>query len=245
VSKQIRALIVDDETIARDRIRRLLVDRSEEYILAEAKNGVDAVGTIRRFKPDLIFLDIQMPGLSGFEVLQQIEERDFHIIFQTAFDKFAVQAFEANACDYLLKPFSEERFHASVDRALQRASILSIDNLETSIKKARGCIETMVVRHGPELKMIAVADIDCFISMDHATYVHVHQSKYICDVTIQHLSTRLPDFFIRLHRSGIARIRSISSVIGGDNMKIKLHSGLTLPVARSCRAAVRKALNIS
>jgi DNA-binding response OmpR family regulator len=120
-----------------------------------------------------------MPGLSGFEVLQQIEKRDFHIIFQTAFDKFAIQAFEANACDYLLKPFSEVRFHASVDCALQRASILSIDNLETSIKKARGCIETMVARHGPELKMITVADkeigaaarIDsiCRTSNDHTT----------------------------------------------------------------------------
>ena len=248
MSKLIRALIVDDEEIARDRISRLLKGRPEEYVISEAENGVEAVSAIRRLRPKIIFLDIQMPGLSGLEVLQQIEKRDFHIIFQTAFDRFAVQAFEVNACDYLLKPFSEERFHAAIDRTLRRtetASIASIDGLESTIQKGRGCLENIVVRHGHELKIIALGDIECFTSEDHVTYIRAQSSRYICDMSIQHLSTRLPEFFIRVHRSAIARVECISGIIGGDNMKIKLRSGLTLPVARSCRAAIRKALNIS
>ncbi len=237
-----RILIVDDERLARQRVARFIRDRNENHVLAEASHGLDALGKIPLFLPDIIFLDIAMPGMSGFDLLYQLEERPFVLVFQTAFDKFALQAFEENACDYLLKPFPRERFNKALDRALARSpNGTELGGVESQVLEKQTYLTKIAVRHRNQLKIVNDAEIFAFVSRDHYTFVCTESTEYLCELSLAHLAKRLsPERFKQVHRNAIVRLDAIQSVSLGEAMAVHLGNGLALPVSRSNRALVNK-----
>lgn len=218
-----RVLVVDDEPLARARIRRFLVDKDERLEIVEAETGDRAVELIATFSPDVVFLDVSMPGMDGFEVLSRVTKRDFAVVFQTAYDEYAVKAFEENACDYLLKPFTAERFHRALDRALGVTG------------QTQGKI---VVKYRFGLKAIDLDAIDYFISRDHYTHAATGGHEFLCEPSIAELEAKLPsERFFRVHRHCIVRLGAVSSVARGESLSITLKSGSVFPVARTRRKA--------
>ncbi|HEY7544384.1 MAG TPA: response regulator, partial [Blastocatellia bacterium] len=199
-----RVLIVDDEPLARQRIARYLARRDLQFVIEEAESGVRAVELISEFHPDIVFLDVEMPGLSGLEVLQQFEERPFQIVFETAYDEFAILAFEEHACDYLLKPFTEERFNHALDRALKRSADESrLRALEAKLVERDGHLTRIIVKHGGRTRIVEERDITCFVSRDHYTCVYFDRGREgLTELSINLLAERLdPRSFIHLHRN--------------------------------------------
>lgn len=239
-----RILIVDDEPLARQRLTRYLGQTEYSLIVEEAESGLRAVELIRDFQPDIILLDVEMPGLSGFEVLQQFEERPFIVVFQTAYDEFAVRAFEEHACDYLLKPFTAERFHQALDRALSRyADDERLRALENKLAEREGYLRRIIVKQGGRTRIIEDRSIACFVSKDHYTCVYFDDREAITDLSIARLAERLdPEEFKRLHRNSIVRLSSTVSLVTSRNgeMSIELANGMRLPVSRSHRKEARE-----
>lgn len=225
-------LIVDDEELARKKIRRFLGECGD-FSIHEAKNGVEALQLLRELRLDLVFLDIEMPGLNGFEVLQNLEARPFKLIFQTAHDEFAVRAFDENACDYLLKPFDLPRFRRALDRSLQREGKSDLKNLEKTLSRS---MEKISVRQGSKVRIVPVAEIEYFTSKDHYTFIHIASEELICELSLSYLEERLnADKFMRIHRNSIVRTDQITAVHGGQNAKVELKSGIKLDVSRARR----------
>lgn len=237
-----KALIVDDEALARRRVRRLLESQPERFDVREAANGLEALHLIRSEPPALLFLDIEMPGLSGFDLLQNLEERPFRLIFQTAYDEFALKAFEENACDYLLKPFTEERFRMALKRAMESVEIdRKLQGLESAFRAQNRFLERLTVRQGAKQAILPIGDVAAFTSKDHYTFAHAGRSEHILDVSLSLLEERIdPTVFRRVHRNGIVRMAEIHRLHGGENMEIELRSGLVLPVSRANRGWVRE-----
>lgn len=239
-----RILIVDDEPLARQRIARYLAQRSLPFVIEEAESGLRAVELITEFEPDIVFLDVEMPGLSGLEVLQQFEERPFQVVFETAYDEFAIRAFEEHACDYLLKPFTAERFNQALDRALKRNLDESrLRALEAKLSEREGYLSRIIVKQGGRARIVEERDISCFVSRDHYTCVYFDRGREgLTDLSINLLSERLdPQVFTRLHRNSIARISAIKSVASREGeMMVELADGVTLAVSRSRRPTVRR-----
>jgi two-component system LytT family response regulator len=235
-----RVLIVDDEKLARDRISRFLTELGYNFEISEADSGVAALERIGSAAPDILFLDIQMPGLNGLEVLQQIESRPFKVIFQTAFDEYAIQAFDENACDYLLKPYTKDRFKTAVEKSL--SSIQQdqrLDDLEKEFRKRDGYLNRISVRRGDKIRILDVDDIHCFLSQDHYTCIFTADSEYLSDLSLTHLIERLdPDKFIRSHRNNIVNLSKIEKIGTGPNMTVRLLCGQELPVSRQNRLGV-------
>jgi two-component system LytT family response regulator len=231
-----KVLIVDDEELARRKIQRLL---GKGYVIREARHGQEALQILREWTPDLLFLDIEMPELSGFDVLQNLEQRPFKIIFQTAHDAFALKAFDENAIDYLLKPFDQERF----DRALARALAASEGERRLAGLEQQRYLEKISVRQGATTRIVAVDDIDYFSSQDHYTFIHRGDDEWICDLSLNFLEQRLsPEKFLRTHRHLLVRRQRVVAVHGGPTMHVELSSGRCLPVARARRAHVQSLL---
>jgi len=256
-----RILIVDDEALARQRVARYLrqlrpdpgTEFAPEFVIEEAESGIDAVAMIQGFRPDIIFLDVEMPGLNGFEVLQQFDERPFKVIFQTAYDQFAIQAFEESACDYLLKPFTAERLGKALSRALDRsADEERLRALETQLAArdgARKYMRRLTVKQGARLRVIETREVICFVSRDHYTLVYFGEGtkshEAICDLSIAGLSERLdPAEFQRLHRNGVARKSAIVALSrsGAGELTAELSNGMKLAVSRSHRKILRETL---
>ena len=162
-----RILIVDDEELARKKIKRFLRTCAPDFSIHEAENGVRALQSIQEIAPNLVFLDIEMPGLSGLEVLQNIEHRPFKLIFQTAHAEFAVRAFEENACDYLLKPFDQERFQKALQRALARPENENLLGLENQLRSEKQYLERLSVKLGNKTRLLKVNEVEYFTSKDH------------------------------------------------------------------------------
>jgi two-component system LytT family response regulator len=238
-----KILIVDDEKLARDRIRSFLDKHDDKFSVLEAANGLSALEILRSQEVDILFLDIQMPELSGMEVLGQLESRPFQVIFQTAFDEYAVQAFEANACDYLLKPFSQERFEAALDRAQKRINGGSqLRKVESSLQARDGFLTKICVKQGVKSLLVPIAEVLGFLSQDHYTTVLTATNEYLIDLSLNHLEERLdPARFQRLHRNNILALDCIKAVIGGENMQVELSNGSRFPVSRNNRKKVKLA----
>lgn len=216
-----RILLVDDEPLARQRLRRFLAEREDDLDVHEAENGVAALALIPRLNPDVVLLDVAMPGCNGFELLARLPRREFAVIFQTAYDEFALKAFDENACDYLLKPFTSERFRKALDRALGAS------------KPGPGRI---VVKNRFGLKALDLKEVLYCISRDHVTHVGTATHEYSCDASIETLSESLPaDQFRRIHRNSIVRLDAVTEVRRGEGMEVRLSTGLALPVARPRR----------
>lgn len=231
----IRILLADDEKLARDKLRRHLTDMKLPCVIHEAANGLEAVAHLQSSPADLVFLDIDMPGLNGFQVLQNLERRDFKIIFQTAHDEFALKAFEENACDYLLKPFDGARFKKAVRRALDRLG-------EGRMPLKDQYLKQIAVKVGAALKIIPTEQILCFRSEDHCTLMNLKDSdrEYVVDLPLNLLEERLnPKDFLRVHRNGIVRKDGIQTVGLGEKMHVELKGGQKFPVSRARRDDVK------
>jgi two-component system LytT family response regulator len=242
----IRAMIVDDEPLARERIRDLLATDPEVAVEIECADGVEAVDAIREHAPDLLFLDVQMPERDGFDVVAEVGvDAVPAIVFVTAYDRYAVRAFEVHAVDYLLKPFDEERFREAVTRAKRRAR-RGRDEVDARIRAAiaelRPCyVDRITVRSGERLLLVRAEEIDWIEAEGNYVKLHAGAETHMVRETIGGLEARLdPARFARTHRSTIVnldRVREIEPTFHGD-YRVVLRNGTKLPLSRTYRDRV-------
>lgn len=237
-----KILIVDDEKIARDRIKRFLTSLEKEIIISEAENAPVALEIIKKEIPDVLFLDIQMPVMTGFDLLYQIEDRSFQIIFQTAYDEFAVKAFDVNACDYLLKPFTEERLLASINKAFQLLQQNdNIRSLEKHLEASKIYLNTVISKSGATTKLLKVAEIMAFKSEDHYTFAITGTGEFIIDNSLSFLEEKLdPNLFLRCHRNNIVKVEEIEKIGSTENSVLYLKNGTELPLSRENRKKLKE-----
>jgi len=209
-----RVLIADDEAPARRLLRSYLGGRADIEIVAEAENGLEVVDAVRSLDPQLVVLDIQMPGMTGFEAIEAIGvEAMPAVIFATAYDEFALRAFEVHAVDYLLKPFSRERFDRAFDRAMQHGASRNVAKLLAALPHAATYLERVVVRRGDRLFFVGASDIVHLAAEGNYVRVHTADGAHLIRGTLADLESRLdPKRFARIHRSGIVNIEAIKEV---------------------------------
>jgi two-component system LytT family response regulator len=244
---QVRALIVDDEDLARHVLRELLQAHPEIRILAECANGFEAVKAITEHKPDLVFLDIQMPKLTGFDVLELIEA-DIAVVFVTAYDQYAMRAFEVHAVDYLLKPIGRERFEEALGRARKRIGEKKPPALElaAAARPPQQFLERMVVRDGTRVTLIPVAKLDYVEAQDDYVALASQGKKHLKQQTIASVETGLdPERFVRIHRSYIVNFERVVRIepYGKDSRLAILGDGTRLPVSRTGYARLKSLLD--
>lgn len=236
-----KAIIADDEDLARDLVKSFLQKHSNIEIIAECADGFNAVKAIHELKPDIVFLDVQMPKLTGFEVLELLEYKPI-IIFTTAYDEFAVKAFELNAIDYLLKPFSQERFDKAIAKALsiQQTNIPQQENktqnLESYIDENTSLIERVVIKKASQLIVIPVENINYIESQDDYVMIYDEKNNYLKQKTMKYFESVLDkEKFIRIHRSYIVNIEKIQKVelYEKDSYLVILKNGTQLKASRS------------
>jgi two-component system, LytTR family, response regulator len=258
----LRVFLIDDEPLARQLIREFLADTATVTIIGECGDGETAAREINRHKPDLIFLDVQMPILSGFETLKRLTHIPL-IIFTTAFDTFALQAFEVSAVDYLLKPFDRPRFEKALERALARhhaASQTAEQHAETDSQKLNALLthlerssagtsskdaytDTLMVRKGQYIVPVKTELIERIDAADDYAMLHVGKDTYLTTAGISTLETRLnPKQFMRVHRSTIINLRFIQrlELDGNGGMNATLQSGAVVKVSRNYAADLKK-----
>jgi two-component system, LytTR family, response regulator len=253
--KKIRAVIVDDEELARQILREYLARHTDIEIVAECANGFEAVKSISELTPDLLLLDIQMPKLDGFEVLELIET-DCAVIFATAYDNHAIRAFEVHAVDYLLKPISPERFEAALSRARERLSGKTpatrvppaelASQLAAAARQPAQYLERIPVRDGARVFIIPVAKLDYVEAQDDYVALASEGKKHLKQQTIASLEAGLdPARFLRIHRSYIVNLERVTRVepYGKDSYVAVLPNGTHLPVSRSGYARLRAFLD--
>jgi len=246
--RKIRALIVDDEDLARQVVREMLVPHAEVEIVAECANGFEAVRVAAEVKPDLIFLDIQMPKLDGFEVLELIGE-GVAVVFVTAYDEHALRAFEVHAVDYLMKPFRAERFEAALDRAKQRIGgtvPFRPEELTASTRSAGTYAARVVVKDGTRVHIIPVSKLDYAEAQDDYVALASQGKKHLKQQTISSLEAALdPKNFVRIHRSYLVNLERVTRLepYGKDTHVVILNDGARLPVSRSGYARLKAFLD--
>jgi two-component system LytT family response regulator len=233
---------VDDEALARRRLSSLLSLEPDFEVVGQCADGKSAVDSITRLEPDLVFLDVQMPGMSGFDVLEAVGERHAPaVIFVTAFDHFAVKAFDAHAIDYLLKPFRRERFQSSLER-VRRGLSARIPELLAALGPA---VDRMVVRSGDRLVFVRYEELEYIRAS--ANYVRLHIGGEVRQIreTLSGMQARLPrDRFVRIHRSYVVNLAAVREFqhLGGGEYVVALRNGRRLPVGRSYPPVIRAAL---
>ena len=244
--EKVRTLVVDDEPLARERVRSLLAERSDVEVVGEASDGQQAIALIESAEPELILLDIQMPEVDGFDVIQAIgTEKMPVVIFITAYDQFAIRAFDAHALDYLLKPFDRERFGRALDRAVARVEQRRRGDLEQrlealleGVKPQPRYLERIMVRSGGRILFIRVEEIDWIEAEGNYLCLHLGKRTHLLRETMSGIEEKLdPGDFMRIHRSTIVninRIRALESVFQGEYLVI-LEDGTKLNSSRGYR----------
>ena len=235
--KKITALIVDDEDLARLVLRELIETHPELEVAAECANGFAAVKAVAEHKPDLIFLDVQMPKLSGFDVLELIGT-ETPVIFVTAYDQYAMRAFEVHAVDYLLKPVGRERFEAALERAKSRLGekMPTPPELAAAARPPKQFLERIVVRDGTRVTLIPVGKLDYAEAQDDYVALASEGKKHLKQQTIAGLEACLdPDRFVRVHRSYIVNFERVARIepYGRDSRLAILADGTRLPVSKT------------
>ena len=243
----IRALIVDDEDLARHVIRDLLKTHPEIEIAAECSNGFEAVKAFAEHKPGLIFLDVQMPKLTGFDVLELIGT-DVSVIFTTAYDQYAMRAFDVHAVDYLLKPIGRARFEAALERAKSRIgeNLLKPEVLAAAARPPQEFQERLVVKDGTKVTLIPVAKLDYAEAQDDYVALATQGRKHLKQQTIAGLEACLdPDNFVRIHRSYIVNLGRVVRIepYGKESRIAILTDGARLPVSRAGYARLKALLD--
>lgn len=264
--KRLRTLIVDDEPLARRTIRNLLAEDPEVEVVGECGGGAEAVETIRQRPPDLLFLDIQMPGMDGFGVLSQIElERISAVIFVTAYDAYALKAFEVHALDYLLKPFTDDRFREALARAKSHVELREAKGLAESLRaflrdravaadetaapvttgKRGGYLTRFMVKVGGRVIFINPADVDWIEADNYYVKLHVGGRAHLLRLSMKELEERLdPKTFWRTHRSAIInldRVKELHQHPSGEYVVV-LRDGTELKLSRARRERLQELL---
>jgi len=248
--RAIRTLIVDDELAAREGIRHLLAADPEIVVAGECANGRDAAAAIRDGAPDLVFLDVQMPELDGFEVLREVGvERAPAVVFVTAFDQYALRAFDVHAIDYLLKPFTDERFRQSLERAKQQVRHGRLGELSQKLAALLGpgepsraarprYLDRLLVKSGGKVTLLPVGEIDWIDAEGDYVRIHVGKTWHLLRETMKNLEGQLdPTRFVRIHRSTIVnleKVKELQPFFRGEYVVV-LHNGATLKLSRGYR----------
>ena len=245
-TRKCRAVIVDDEELARRVLRELLRAHNEVEVVAECANGFEAVKAVAELKPDLLFLDVQMPKLDGFEVLELIGEGPA-VIFVTAYDQYALRAFEAHAVDYLLKPFGADRLKVALERTKERlgGKLPPPAELAAAARPPAQYLERIVVKEGSRVHIIPVRKLDYVEAQDNYVALAVEGKKHLKQQTLSNLEKTLdPERFLRIHRSYIVNLDRLGKVepYGKDTHVVVLTTGTQLPVSRSGYARLREIL---
>jgi two-component system LytT family response regulator len=241
----IRVLIVDDEAWARKRIVRLLKGEPDVEIVAECENGVEAIERIGKDAPDLVFLDVQMPEVNGFEVIDAIDsERAPLLIFATAYDEYALRAFDAHAFDYLLKPFEEQRFREALNRAREElrrprdSSEAGLRALLASLRQQPGYVQRLAIKTAGRMIFLKASDIDWAEASGNYVTLHVGQNTHLLRTTMTDFVSRLnADQFVRIHRSTVVnldRVQEVTPWFHGEQV-VRLKNGTELAVGRAFR----------
>lgn len=232
----LRVVIVDDEEPARLALRQDLAEFEDVTVVAECANGIEAIKVVGEVKPDLLFLDVQMPKLDGFEVLELIGD-ETPVVFVTAYDEFAVRAFEIHAVDYLLKPCAITRLREAVDRARSRRALqVTPTVLRTAARRPGQPIDRVVIRDGADVHVVPVARIDYVEAQDDYVCVRSGERSWLKEQTLSELEGQLDGRrFVRIHRSYILNIDRLSKVevYAKDSRVAILHDGQKIPISRS------------
>jgi two-component system LytT family response regulator len=240
-------VIVDDEPLARAVLREYAATDATIEVVADCANGFEAVKAVAELKPDLVLLDVQMPKLDGFEVLELLG-RDQPVVFVTAYDQYALRAFEVHAVDYLLKPFSLERFQEAIGRARERLrahAALPVDDIVRDAKPKTGHAERVLIRDGANVHVLPVDKIDYVEAQDDYVAFKSEGKQYLKDQTLGAVEATLdPARFVRIHRSFILNIDRISKVelYAKDSRMAILRDGTRLPVSRAGYARLSQLL---
>ena len=249
---KLRALIVDDEDLARLALRRLLEEEPEIEVAGEAANGLEAVEQIQDLRPDLVFLDIEMPGLNGFEVVEQMSQ-PAAVVFVTAYDEYAVRAFDANAVDYLLKPLRKERLQSALDRVQKRRLASGNAGEEQASKAAAlarqrvGPVKRLAVRRGKRIVIVPLRDVIRIEIEDKLVFAYTSQEKLLVEKTIGQLEAMLePAGFLRINRGELVNqemVRELMPWFSGT-WRVKLGNGEERDVSRERAKVLKEAMGV-
>jgi len=258
IMNKLRTVIIEDEAPARDLVKAYIKTNSNIELIGECQDGFSGVKAINELKPDLIFLDIQMPKLTGFEMIELLEEVP-EIIFTTAYDQFAIKAFELSAVDYLMKPFSRERFNEAVSKVLVRIqnretpknkTRIKNENIENFTKIRKDSIEQierLFVKTGTKIDVVSVVDIIKIEAQDDYVEIHTATKKYLKNDTMNYLEKVLPSkTFSRVHRSHIINLNHINKIekYGKESYIVKLNDGSIVNVSKSRIKELKSQLGI-
>jgi two-component system LytT family response regulator len=246
---KIRTLIVDDEPIARTRMASLLGEEADVEVVGQCSSGREALSAIQALSPDLLFLDIQMPEMDGLDLARSIGARGTpSVVFVTAFDEYALRAFEVHALDYLLKPFSAERFRSALGRAREqvssrRSAAATSGAVETAAEESRR--SRLMIKAGGRIHFVRVADVDWCEAAGNYVRIHVGPQAHLVRDTMGHLESQLdPGQFVRIHRSTIVnvdRIQEMQSSFNGEYL-VRLENGTRLTLSRGYRDTIQARL---
>jgi len=244
-----KIIIIDDEPLARSIVKEYLQKHPELEIVQECNDGFEGVKAIQQYEPDLIFLDIQMPKINGFEMLELLDQPPA-VIFTTAFDEYAIKAFEAHAVDYLLKPFNQERFDKAIQKWKEQATSSQKNTNELLETASQSPVQSqrIVVKTGSKIKIIPVHDVYFLEAADDYVKVHTQEGRFLKNKTMSHFEKTLDgQQFVRSHRSYIVNVQQITRIdpYEKDNHIAILKSGAKVPVSRNGYAKLRTVLGLS
>ncbi len=243
----IRVLVVDDEKLARDRLAGFLAGADDVTLVGQASDGVEALEMIEAEHPDLVFLDVQMPGMDGFEVLKTLRAPAPHIVFATAYDDYAIRAFEVGAVDYLLKPFARARVEDAVSRVRARLTGEragpDLESLVARLEERRKIhVSQVPVYSGKRILIMPVADVLWFGVEYRLVYAHTSERAFMTNYTLRELEGRLdPELFFRAHKSSLVNLRHVKEIVPwfGGRYKLVMRDPAASEVALS-RAQARE-----
>jgi two-component system LytT family response regulator len=241
----IKAILIDDEPLARAVLKEYLRDYPDIEVVQECNDGFEGVKAIQQHKPDLLFLDIQMPKINGFEMLELLEQPP-GVIFTTAFDEFALKAFEAHAVDYLLKPFSKDRFAKAVQKWKEHTPVLSPALLETAADTPQQQ-ERVVVKINGKIKIIPVEDIEYIEAADDYARIYTKEGNFLKNKTMAFFEKSLPSSdFVRVHRSYILHVRQVTRIepYEKDQQIALLRGGARIPISRNGYMRLKQVLGL-
>jgi two-component system LytT family response regulator len=269
-TRKLRVVVADDEPLGRERVTALLAKHDDIDVVATVDDGDKAVEAIRRLRPDVVFLDFQMPGKTGFDVVRAIGAESMPAtVFVTAYDQHALGAFDLHALDYLVKPFDDERFEDALRRARRMVELEEVDRLRGQLLAAlqpgggapaefptpppappqhHEYLQRLAVESKGKVRVVPVADIDYILAAGVYAELHVGDRRYIVRESMQTLEERLdPNVFMRIHRSVIVRIDLVDIFLRGEggDYEVQLKNGARLRVSRSRREALERRLGLS
>lgn len=249
MNNKVSVLVIDDEKLARDIVKKYLENNSDIQLIGECINGFEGIKLINEKKPDIVFLDIQMPKITGFEMLELLDHNP-EIIFTTAFDQFAIKAFEINATDYLLKPFSIERFNDALSKAIDKVKLngnnrTGYEDIITTITKSGDSLDRIVVKTNNKIVIIPASKIKFIEAQDDYVMIYSELGKHLKKQTMKYYEEHLDNnVFFRVHRSFIVNLEKVKQMelFEKDSYKITMNNGSKIPVSRSGYGKIKKLL---